>query len=570
MNQKVQDEICRENPYYESIKDRIILLTEDIYKELTSGPKLKALEKEVSIRMLLELLINPFGYSYVLRCAKGEIPNISISYIFYGDTMGTIYLNRTEFVRFVDEAIKNGLIIVTEEIQEHLESIRSLMTYELFKSKHGEEFNIEIDGNVYSIPSSLLFKMLEMSDDEFARVCSNQEITHIGGILKEHLIYATLKYFDNGCMDEYLFSASAQKRLFDLKSNTFIDIQSINKHREIADVNQPNVLVNEDLRKAIFIDMPEDLSKVEQAIYIYIKMCKILTYDEEFYALNQKVPSDNKNRLISYIGEISPNNNQVVCYEFNAIYAKLLEELGIKFTIDYKDVMEQAYGVSHANLEWRYHKFLVNADSTVTFLGNDMMQAKLNQPLQGLTCINLNKETKNEFKRLVSRVYRMIALKENKDAKGIEQVESLEDLLKEYLKCTKNIKDVSLDEKIDILFNKMSKESLRGIDLLAYILQLSKVLFNEEEQKDNVNVVIIRKNTNKGEIQVRPVAVLIINTRSIHEFPEENEYFIYDSECRLASIDIHDLQDRFDEDLLAYIDPHRDIEISGVEKRGMK
>lgn len=570
MNQETQDNIIKEYPYLERFRKSNILLPKEDYDVLMSGPKLKSGDKEISVQFLKELMETDFGFSYVQKCVDKDIKSIGVSYIIYGDTSETKNLKRTDIVQFCDVAIENGLLTLTPSLQERLQYIRSKMTYELYKSECGAEFRIDCDGIEYTISPSLLFKVLEMSNDELTRIWFDQSIDALGGIPKSVLIYATMKYFDNGCMDEYLFPQELKQRLYDLKSNTLIDIQAINQHREINDINQSNIVINNELRSAVLSDMPKDLSKVEQAIYIYIKMCKILTYDEEFYALDQKVPDDDKHRQISYIREISPTNNQVVCYEFNAIYAKFLEEIGINFTIDYKNIIGQTYGVSHASLEWRFHKFLVNADSSETFLGNDMMQAKLNQPLKGLKCVNYNRETQEEFKALVSRVYRMIALKENKDAKNIEHVETLEDLLKDYHNYTTNLREVSLVEKIDIFFNKMNKGNLKGIDLLAYVLQLSKIIFTEEEQKDNVNVVIIRKNNNKGPIAIKPVAVLVINTRSINECSDENEYFIYDSDGHLSSIDINDLQESFDEDLLQYINQKHDIEISGISKGGKK
>ncbi len=566
MNQAFQDEIIRTYSYLKSYNDCMLFLTQEDYDKLMSGPKLKHHYMEVSVNLLKEFLTNSFAYSYILRCADKEISEVSVSYIYYGDTVGMVILSRTEFVKYVDEAVKAGLITLTEEMQTRLETIRSKMTYELYKSERGDLFKMTIDGQEYEIMPSLFFKIVEMSDEEFIRICSDDSIKEIAGIPKAHLMYAALKFFDEKMVRNYLFPDSILNRLYNLNCNKYIDIQSINQHMSIDDINVPHFIVSDELRNAIFSDMPSELSKIEQAIYIYIKMCKILTYDEEFYALNQQGAETQKHRELSYISSITPSNNRVVCFEFNAIYAKLLEELGIKFTIDYKEVMEQAYGVGHESLEWRYHKFLVAADSSETFLSNDMTLAKLNQPLRGLKCINLNENTKKEFQRLVSRIYRMIALLENPEVTKVEEEESLEDLLHQYSKCTTNIKEIPLEEKIDILFNKLKASLLSGIDILAYMLQLKKVIFSEEEQEKNINIVVIRNNNNIDDtIQVRPVAVIVINPDSIENNASVNKYFIYDSDCNLSEIDINELQERFDSGTLGYIDPWKDPTISGIK-----
>ena len=60
-------------------------------------------------------------------------------------------------------------------------------------------------------------------------------------------------------------------------------------------------------------------------------MCKLLTYDEEFYAVNQKGPLTEKHETIDNLAKISRSNNKVVCYEFNAIYAYMLKKIGINY-----------------------------------------------------------------------------------------------------------------------------------------------------------------------------------------------------------------------------------------------
>ena len=56
---------------------------------------------------------------------------------------------------------------------------------------------------------------------------------------------------------------------------------------------------------------------------------------------------------MDYVGQISPDNNEVVCFEFNMIYAKMLDEQGLHFKSEYKNAMGEDYGDGHANLEFR-------------------------------------------------------------------------------------------------------------------------------------------------------------------------------------------------------------------------
>ena len=77
------------------------------------------------------------------------------------------------------------------------------------------------------------------------------------------------------------------------------------------------IKIDSDLEKVIMDGFPYDASELEMAIYIYIKMCKVLTYDEEYYAVNQMGVATEKHRSTSHIALITPQNNQVVCFEFN-------------------------------------------------------------------------------------------------------------------------------------------------------------------------------------------------------------------------------------------------------------
>ena len=67
-------------------------------------------------------------------------------------------------------------------------------------------------------------------------------------------------------------------------------------------------------------------------------MCKLLTYDDEYFAVNQKGPATEKHKDVNYVSNINLTNNRVVCFEFNLIYSKLLDELGINFKADYQNL----------------------------------------------------------------------------------------------------------------------------------------------------------------------------------------------------------------------------------------
>jgi len=313
--------------------------------------------------------------------------------------------------------------------------------------------------------------------------------------------------------------------------------------------------------------MPLELSNMEKAIYIYIKMCKVLTYDDEYYAVNQEGIIASKHKDISHISNITPNDNKVVCFEFNLIYSKLLSELGINFASDYKNMIGEAYGVAHSNLEFRCDKFLIQADSVTSILLGDMTNAKLNQPLKGLKCINKNENTKEEFNKILSKIYNLIVKNERKSVKegNVEYTENFNDLVNEYLYISDSEQQITIDEKISVLLSKLNSKNIKGIDYLSYVIQLRKVLFNEEERKNNIGFTIIRDNEAYDFSKTAMAsAILTINKKDFMDNPAYNLYYYLNSNTGIIPISKTMLQEKFADKIYEYISEDDPI-IPGID-----
>ena len=302
-------------------------------------------------------------------------------------------------------------------------------------------------------------------------------------------------------------------------------------------------------------------------------MCKLLTYDEEYYAVNQKGVATEKHKSTDYVSSITLENNKVVCFEFNLIYSKLLNQLGIHFSSDYKNMVGEAYGAGHANLEFRTDKFLVSADSVTSILQGDIMQAKLNQPLVGLKCINRNQQTQQEFKQSLTKMYQLVAQQEKSlsESKQVEHIQTLDELLEEYSHVTTNIQDISLNERLSILVSKVNSTGMVGIDSLSYVLQLRKILFTEEQRKNNISVTIVRNNEpfEEGKVAMAS-AIFTLNGQSFEENPKQNVYYYFNPNHELVPITREELQTRFNDGKLEYVEKD-DPRIPGIiESGGMK
>ena len=562
-------------PYLRNMAEYTLFTTREDVEKLRNSEKVKINSEDVSIEFLKRILNNDFYFEYVSRYFNGDINNFAVCYIIGGDTGGSIYYEKSTIIKALDQLISSGQIVLQPDEQQKLDSLKNSISFERFQEKHkGNKYNIDIDGNKYSIPIEQLISLMQLPDEQFDNLCSSVDMKEINGIPKEYFIYAAFKFFrDSKALEEYLMPDIVASRYRDIGSLQKIDLQAINKHLTTTDTKYQSIKIDSNLEHEIISGLPENTTDLEKAIYIYIKMCKLLTYDEEYYAVNQKGVATEKHKSTDYVSSITLENNKVVCFEFNLIYSKLLNQLGIHFSSDYKNMVGEAYGAGHANLEFRTDKFLVSADSVTSILQGDIMQAKLNQPLVGLKCINRNQQTQQEFKQSLTKMYQLVAQQEKSlsESKQVEHIQTLDELLEEYSHVTTNIQDISLNERLSILVSKVNSTGMVGIDSLSYVLQLRKILFTEEQRKNNISVTIVRNNEpfEEGKVAMAS-AIFTLNGQSFEENPKQNVYYYFNPNHELVPITREELQTRFNDGKLEYVEKD-DPRIPGIiESGGMK
>lgn len=562
-------------PYLRNMEEYTLFTTREDVEQIRNGEKVKVNSEDVSIEFLKRILNNDFYFEYASRYFNGDINNFAVCYIFGGDTAGSIYYKKSTIIKALEQLISSGQIVLQPDEQQKLDSLKNSISFEKFLEKHkGNKYNIDIDGNKYSIPTEQLISLMQLPDEQFDNLCSSVDIKEINGIPKEYFIYAAFKFFrENKALEEYLMPDIVANRYRDIGTLQKIDLQAINKHLTTTDTKYQNIKIDSNLEHEIISGIPENTTDLEKAIYIYIKMCKLLTYDEEYYAVNQKGVATEKHKSTDYVSSITLENNKVVCFEFNLIYSKLLNQLGIHFRSDYKNMVGEAYGAGHANLEFRSGKFLVSADSVTSILQGDIMQAKLNQPLVGLKCVNRNQQTQQEFKQSLTKMYQLIAQQEKSlsERKPVEHIQTLAELLEEYSHITNNIQDISLNERLSILVSKVNSTGMVGIDSLSYVLQLRKILFTEEQRKNNIGVTIVRNNEpfEEGKVAMAS-AIFTLNGQNFEENPEQNVYYYFNPNHELVPIAKEELQTKFNDGKLEYVEKD-DPRIPGIiEYGGMK
>ena len=428
------------------------------------------------------------------------------------------------------------------------------VSYDKYRENtQNNNYEVVIDGKNYTIPIALIYQFMCLSDETFNNMISNN--SNINGIPISHFLYAISKYFeDNKITENYLVNDDLKNRLKEIKSSEKVNVE---------------------LQDLILSDISPEFNDLEKAIYIYIKMCKVLTYDEEFYAVNQKGPLSEKHKTIDNVSNISLTNNKVVCYEFDAIYSYFLNKLGINYKHfvgivdgngkqgeqEFDDEFNR-YSEGHTFLKYRCGKYLVKADSVTSILQGDIMQAKLNQPLRGLVCENTNEQSRNEFSQAMHKVYNYIANREPKISQNEpEKAETFDEIVAQFTNSTDKLKPVDVKEKIEILISKVNSTKMIGIDAYSYLLQLRKILFTEQEQKDNIKISIIR---NSSENSAEALSIISVRLPDDTGKMVVNRY-MFKPGSELIPISKEDLQSNFDNETMGYVEADDPI-IPGIRR----
>ena len=351
--------------------------------------------------------------------------------------------------------------------------------------------------------------------------------------MEEHYIYLIRNFFsDEKIFLNYVISGNVEKNYNILTMNC--DIEAINKFVSTVDTLHNYININKDLEYLITNDIPGDFNKLEKAIYIYIKMCKIFSYDEQYFCFNQEGAVQLKHQDISHIMNIDLDNRELVCFEFNIIYCYFLNKLGINFKSNYRKCNNENYGKCHVNVDYRCDKYLIHADSLLSVIRSDLYYAKVNKKLRGIRCLNINKKTNEEFEAILNKVYQRIYDKEDK-------IESLN-------KC-------DIIDKLKYIYGKLSTKKFSNMDYISCFMDLYHNIFNEDERENKIKVSLA-KNVNKVNIIVT-ISVDRINMMN------ENIYFVLIPNSGVQQINLGELQQMFDANILEYIEDDRE-KIPGI------
>ena len=431
----------------------------------------------------------------------------------------TYEYEKIPFLEAIEVARDKGLIKLNRITYSRYKTLLDLISYGILKKQlQNKTIQAKVDGITYNIPANKIIEFLELDTktlDDYINTPNRK-----GSISKEAFLYIVRRFIiREELMDNFIFPKNIEKRITDIVNYEILDFESQNTYLSDENSLTSKTNLNPELIEAITKDIPANYSTLEKAIFIYIKMCKILSYNDEFFAAKQRGLAAEKHRMIDYIETISPQFPEVVCYEFNAIYAKMLHSLGINFQRECFS-WKNKYGDGHENLSFRVGKYIIEADSSRQILTGDLFNAKVGNSIKGLKCRNQNFDTYMDFDEILRKVYKDIK-KEDKS--------TFSEALKEYEELT-NAKQahIPFNTRFDIFLEKIRTSSFNGLNIMSYILRLVNVLFTEEEREHYIDFEIIRDNNPKDEDKiVATCGIITMNEKGILKDEEHNKYYIY-------------------------------------------
>jgi len=277
------------------------------------------------------------------------------------------------------------------------------------------------------------------------------------------------------------------------------------------------------LEDAVFKDMPNFSKtgdkKLAEMFYVYFKLCSILDYDSRFWVSDQLGgPYAKEHSKLSRLSQITPENNDIICYEFNVLFSRMLEKIGIESSIKAKadiNIMFTIYGQEHIDLEIPTNQFNGKFfGDYLVFRGYiDVNSIKIadEKILFNLGLKQAEKSLANNVLQIVKEQTKLEERKQSLKQKTEEETKLLEQL---YKNLGEN-KDITLgdQEKLKILFEQISKIDLNTFASVEYARKLHKVI-SSSLTESKTKYVSIRERVGKEKDCYDMVGMFVIETKN--------------------------------------------------------
>ena len=382
-----------------------------------------------------------------------------------------MFINKCIFYNLVSKELTGLKAIGIKNLKGKLATIKSMSEVN-FLPTLVPKFETTLEGKKYTIDTDILVHFLESEHKDIDY--SKNDVTTIHGYPKK-IFFKILQEFTTRyhIAQGFILNKDARKLLAEINTDQAVDTYAIDKITTTYDNIKLDVVLDDGLVAYAMSGIKDGYSDIQKAMHIYIKLCRALSYDPTFYAENESREVNLLHMNPNTIKNISLDSPNVVCYEFNAIYANLLKRLGINYEVKSRS---KTYGDGHAYLTFRADDYIVNADSLPTIIGSDLLNAKVGQELKGISCENKNAVMRNRFLQTLQEVY--LDILDSEKTKYTSDV-AFKKLASMMMSLGDSNVQISNQDKLDVFTNICKTTTLPTVEKQAYLLSMFKSVFGE-------------------------------------------------------------------------------------------
>ena len=306
--------------------------------------------------------------------------------------------------------------------------------------------------------------------------------------------------------------------------------------------DEPEWSINSELEEAVFGSMPNDLSLEEKAIYIYMKLCKELVYDEGYMYRDKIGPDSYSSEFSKEKQESIKPGSKVTCFEFSRICAKMINQL--EGDIEAVLVL-QGNNKGHMFTGFYTDNVSVNLELTNNDPMNDITRANAGMELRG---ISANSDRKKILSEIKSKISSLVI-----DEKRL----SIDDYLKLLNEFPAQQSDINFEEqnilkvKLQSLLDTMKTRKITKNEFTQLLIEMKKSLFKDDE--------IQIANVGKKDGNSFKRMMLIRDKKS-----KEKIYKIHTEDLKLEECNFADIIDEMKSGEIVYEDT--DHKIDGIDE----
>ena len=213
---------------------------------------------------------------------------------------------------------------------------------------------------------------------------------------------------------------------------------------------EPSWDINKELKDYVFSDMPKDLSLEEQAMFIYCKLCKELSYNDNYFYRKFDITNKPKPYFSKNVLENIKPGSKVSCWDFARVLSKFIDDLDG----DIHSVMiSEGIDAGHFSAGFYTDKVSAILEGINNGTGgtNDLMKAKTGMAFEGIDIIS---DKDNVLEKALNKVYPMVI--------GTKQL-SIQDYAEKIKKLPKenNLPD-DLEARLKAFIETMEESGISG------------------------------------------------------------------------------------------------------------